>query len=139
MTETVKDVMTTTPVGVSAEMSLADTARVMRDRGIGDVLVARDGSLLGIVTDRDIVVRALAEGRDPMTTPIETCCSQELVVVDASDKVSDVIQLIREKAIRRVPVTDDGRVVGIVSLGDLARSRDPDSALADVSAAPANT
>jgi CBS domain-containing protein len=64
---------------------------------------------------------------------------QELVVDDASDKVSDVIQLIREKAVRRVLVTDDGRVVGIVSLGDLARSRDPESALADVSAAPANT
>jgi CBS domain-containing protein len=111
----------------------------MRDREIGDVLVTRDDILLGIVTDRDIVVRGLADGLDPRVTPVEHCCSDDLVLVEADDRVSDVVALVRDRAIRRVPVTDGGRLVGIISLGDLARQRDPDSALAEISAAPANS
>jgi CBS domain-containing protein len=130
--------MTPDPVSVPAEMNLADASRVMRDRGIGDVLVARDDVLLGIVTDRDIVVRALAENLDPRVTRIEQCCSEDLVAVRADDPVSRVVAVIRERAIRRVPVTEDGKVVGIISIGDLARQRDPRSALADISSAPSN-
>ena len=138
MTHTARDVMTPDPVSLSAQTSLSDAARLMRDRDIGDVLMVRDDLLLGIVTDRDIVVRGLAANLDPETTPIERCCSGNLVVVRADDRIGDVVRLIRDMAIRRVPVTDDGHLVGIVSLGDLARQRDPDSALAAISAAPAN-
>lgn len=137
--DTARDVMTPDPVSVPAETTLVDVARVMRDREIGDVLVTLDDVLLGIVTDRDIVVRGLADGLDPQVTPVEHCCSDDLVLAHADDRVSDVVALVRDRAIRRVPVTDGGRLVGIISLGDLARQRDPDSALAEISAAPANS
>lgn len=135
--DAIRDVMTPNPIAVPADTSVADTARVMRDQAIGDVLVTRDDVLLGIVTDRDLVVRALAEGIDPQTT-VERFCSDKLHVVKADDKVGETVQLLRDKAIRRVPVVDDGQVVGIVSIGDLARERDPSSALADISSAPPN-
>jgi CBS domain-containing protein len=139
MTETARDVMTPDPVSISADASVGEAARLMRDRDIGDVLVARDGVLLGIVTDRDIVVRVLAQGLDPEHTPVEHASSGELVVVRADDTVSSVVRQLRDGAIRRVPVMDDGHAVGIISLGDLARELDPESALADISTAPANS
>jgi CBS domain-containing protein len=138
MIETARDVMTPDPISVSADASVIEAARVMRDQDIGDVLVARDGVLLGIVTDRDIVVRVLAEGLDPEETPVEQASSGQLVVVRADDTVSSVVRQVRDSAIRRVPVMEDGHAVGIISLGDLARELDPESALADISAAPAN-
>lgn len=138
MAETARDVMTPAPLSVTAETSVREAAELMRDRDIGDVLVTRDDALLGIVTDRDIVVRVLAAGLDPAETSIGTACSGDLVVVRADDSVADVIRLLRDRAIRRVPVMDDGRAVGIISLGDLARQLDPQSVLAAISAAPAN-
>jgi CBS domain-containing protein len=102
------------------------------------VLVTNSDTVLGVVTDRDITIRAIAEGLDPAVTPVGVCVSSELHVVDADARVGDVIRLFREQAIRRAPVVDDGLVVGMVSLGDLARERDPDSALAEISSAPAN-
>jgi CBS domain-containing protein len=138
MAETARDVMTPAPLSVSAETSVFEAAGFMRDHEIGDVLVTRADALLGIVTDRDIVVRVLAAGLDPRETPIETACSSALVVVRADDSVQDVIRLLRDRAIRRVPVMEDGRAVGIISLGDLARQLDPQSVLAAISAAPAN-
>ena len=103
----------------------------MRDRDIGDVLVTREGVLMGIVTDRDIVVRVLAQGVDPRTTGIEEACGGDLVVVSADDAVNDVIRLLRASAIRRVPVMEDRQAIGIISLGDLARQLDPQSVLAE--------
>lgn len=138
MTDTIRDVMTPEPVAVTADTTLAAAAQVMRDAAIGDVLVTRDDLLVGIVTDRDVVVRAVAEGLDPTQTSIERCVSSDLLVVEASDKIGDVVRLFRERAIRRAPVVDDGAIVGIVSLGDLARERDPESVLAEISKAPAN-
>jgi CBS domain-containing protein len=90
------------------------------------------------VTDRDIVVRALAEGRDPAATPIGEICSSELHAVPPGDSVAAAMRVMRENAVRRLPVVKDGRLVGILSLGDLAKLRDRDSVLADVCAAPAN-
>jgi CBS domain-containing protein len=136
MAETARDVMTPTPLSVSGETNVREAAELMRDRAIGDLLVTRDDDLLGIVTDRDIVVRVLAAGLDPRETPIETACSRDLFVVRADDGIEDVIRLLRDRAIRRVPVMEDGRAVGIISLGDLARQLDPQSVLAAISAAP---
>jgi CBS domain-containing protein len=130
--------MTPHPLSVEASTSATEAARLMRDHDIGDVLVTRDGDLLGIVTDRDIVIRVLAAGRDPGATTIESACSGDLVVVRADDSVEDVVRLLRDRAIRRVPVMEDGRAVGIISLGDLARRLDPQSVLAAISAAPAD-
>jgi CBS domain-containing protein len=110
----------------------------MRDQGIGDVLVEHDGSL-GIVTDRDIVTRAVAEGRDPQQVRVGDICTRDVETVSPDMSVDDVIRLMSDKAVRRVPVVEAGRPVGIVALGDLAVDRDRRSLLADISAAPPNT
>jgi CBS domain-containing protein len=135
---TVQDVMTQDPITLPPSASLLDAAKTMRDMGIGDVVVADGDEVIGIVTDRDIVVRALAEGRDPHTTTLMDITSRELTTVSPDDPIETAVRLIRERAIRRLPVVSRGRVVGIVTLGDLALQQDRGSALADVSAAPPN-
>lgn len=140
MAQTVRDVMTADPIVLDATTNLTEASGTMRDGDIGAVLVQRDGALCGIVTDRDVVVRAVAEGRDPASTRLGDICSRELTTVTASDTAQNAARVMREKAVRRLPVVEDGgKPVGIVSLGDLAIERDRASALADISAAPGNT
>src|SRR4029434_2003747 len=134
--KTVQDVMTRHPITLPPSTSLVDAAKTMRDMAIGVVIVADGDRLLGIVTDRDIVVRGLADGCDPHTTTLTDVSSRELTTVSPDEPIETAVRLIREHAIRRLLVVSDGRVVGIVTLGDLALDRDPHSALADVSAAP---
>ncbi|MET9698402.1 CBS domain-containing protein [Streptomyces sp. NPDC006529] len=140
MTRRVHEVMTRNPVTVEQLTSLAEAARVMRDAGIGDVLVVGDGRLRGILTDRDIVVRALAEGRDPKDTTVRAMCSTDPVVVGPDEGVDHALDLMRRHALRRLPVqTGEGELVGIVALGDLEVERDPGSTLASISAAAPGT
>ena len=133
-----REIMTRNPVTVQTTDSVVAAARSMRDGNIGDVVVVERGEIQGILTDRDIVVRALAEGRDPARTTVGEICSRELTTLSPSDAIADAMTMMREKAIRRLPVVDGGRPVGIVSLGDLAVDRDPKSTLAGISAAPPN-
>jgi CBS domain-containing protein len=138
--ETVADVMTADPVMMPASASILAAAQKMRSAAIGDVLVLDDdgGKILGIVTDRDMVVRAIAEGLDPRVNTLDQICSRTLTTVSPDDSIETAERLMREKAIRRLPVVKRGRPVGIVSLGDLAIEQERDSTLADVSAAPPN-
>jgi CBS domain-containing protein len=138
MATIVRDVMMTNPLSVDAGASIRQAAQVMRDNDIGDVLVVDDGTVRGIVTDRDIVVRALAEGHQPDATPVGDVTSPKLAVVEAEAELDKAAELMRRHAIRRLPVVDGEEVVGIVTLGDLARREDPQSALSDISAAPPN-
>jgi CBS domain-containing protein len=130
----VSDVMTPAPVGVYYSQTMADTARIMRDTHVGAVLVVNEGELVGVVTDRDLVLRGLAEGAGP-DSPVGPLCSGDLVGVAADADLEQAERLMSEHAVRRLPVIDDGQVVGIVSLGDLAISGDADSPLAAVSRA----
>jgi CBS domain-containing protein len=138
MDKQVRDIMTPDPVGVYYDQTITETARLMRDAGVGAVLVVTGESLSGVVTDRDLVVRALAEGAGP-DTPVGPLCSLKLVGVDASADVPEAERLIREHAIRRLPVIDNGQIVGMVSIGDIAASADGDTPLAAVSKAQPNT
>jgi CBS domain-containing protein len=138
MAHSISDVMTATPKRLGARESVAEAARLMRERDIGDILVEKNGKTVGIVTDRDIVVRAIAAGKDPKATPLEDVCSSNLVSVRPDDSIDDAIRLMRERAIRRLPVMDGDEAVGIVSLGDLAVERDRSSVLGQVSAASPN-
>ncbi len=140
MTRTVKDVMSASPVGLDESATLVDAARAMREKDFGSVIVlrAQDGSVCGVVTDRDIVVRAVADGRDPKLVKVRDICSGDVTTVSSDQSVDEVANLMREKAIRRVPVVDKGRLVGIVSLGDLAKEKDEGAALSEISAAPPN-
>jgi len=137
MAKSIKDAMTTKPASLPASATVADAAQQMRQLDIGDVLVEQEGRLAGIVTDRDIVVRAIAEGRDA-TSKLGDIVSSEVVCITPAESADDAIRLMRERALRRVPVVENGRPVGIVSLGDLAGERDPRSVLGEISSAPPN-
>jgi CBS domain-containing protein len=136
--QTIRDVMTANPTTMPMSASVLDAAHTMRDSDIGDVIVVDNGQVCGIVTDRDLVIRAMAQERDPSRTTLADICSHDLTTVTPSDSVDKAVQLMRQKAIRRLPVVEGGRAVGVVSIGDLAQERDPQSALSDISAAPPN-
>ncbi len=138
MAANIREVMTPNPVTLPATSLAIEAARAMRDSDIGDVIVLDGQTICGIVTDRDIVVRAVAEGLDPASTPLMEICSRVLTTISPHESVDKAVHLMREKAIRRLPVVENKRPVGIVSIGDLALERDPDSALGNISAAPAN-
>jgi CBS domain-containing protein len=138
MAQQVREIMTPNPVALPGTASVHEAARAMRDAEIGDVLVIEHNQLCGMVTDRDIVVRLVAEARDPATTTLADLCSHAVVTVRPTDSIEDAVRLMRTHAIRRLPVVDGGQAVGMVSLGDLAVARDPHSVLGDISAAPPN-
>jgi CBS domain-containing protein len=135
MARTVEEIMTRDPRTVDSSASVVDAARVMNDADIGDVVVVDNGQVRCIVTDRDIVVRAIAEGRDPQSTSVGDVCTSDLETIEPSASIDDAVRRMREADVRRLPVVKDGRPVGILSLGDLAVEREPDSTLADISAA----
>jgi CBS domain-containing protein len=137
MAQSVRDVMTPNPRTVSADTTLDDAAREMSQDDIGAVLVKENGSV-GILTDRDIVVRAVAEHKDPSATKVSDVATHDVASLTPDQSVDDAIRIVREKNVRRIPVLDGDKPVGIVSIGDLAIERDTDSALADISSEPAN-
>lgn len=139
MNETIRDVMTPVPSAIAPSDFVMTAAKIMRANDIGDVVVLEDNRLFGILTDRDIVVRVLAQGGNPNTTMVGAICSRDLTTIAPTASIGEAVRLMRDKAIRRLPVVDDtDRVVGIVSLGDLALERDRRTALADISAAAPN-
>lgn len=136
MATTISSLMTTDLASLDAADSALEAACCMRDRDIGDVLVTENGQLTGIVTDRDLAVRCMAEGRSDMR--LGDLCSGQLITASPDDSIDDVIKLMSDNAVRRIPVVKEGNPVGIVALGDLAMARDPKSVLGDISGAPAN-
>lgn len=138
MAQSINEVMTHDPVTVETSTTVAEAAKLMRDNDTGALIVTEGGSVSGIVTDRDITVRAVADGQDPSSCEVGQVATTSTVTLTPDQSVDDAIDLVREHDIRRVPVVQDGKPVGIVSLGDLAIERDADSALADMSSAPQN-
>jgi CBS domain-containing protein len=133
----VRDIMSAAPVSMAPGESVSAAARAMKEQGIGTVLVT-DGRLTGLVTDRDITVRVLAENRDPRTTPIGDICSSQLVVLGPDDDLAQASRLVRDHAVRRIPVLRDGTPVGVVAVGDLALESGATSVLSGMSSAPPN-
>ncbi len=138
MGQTVSDIMTKTLVSLSAEATVRDAARHMRESNVGAIVVQKHGQLFGIVTDRDIVVRCLARDGDCDETRLAEICSPEVATLRPDDDVDYAVAMMRDKAIRRIPVVKNGKAVGILSLGDLALERDPLSALGAISGASPN-
>ena len=135
MPESIREVMTTDPQTIDASDTLVDAAKAMKDRDVGSLVVTEQGTVMGIVTDRDIVIRGIAEEADPQTARVGDIATEELTALSPGDSVEDAIKAMRDQDVRRLPVVEDGNAVGIVSLGDLAVDRDPESVLADISAA----
>lgn len=139
MTQLVRDLMTPNPVALPGETSVRQAAQRMREQDIGDVLVLDGEQVCGIVTDRDLVVRGLADRDDLSDCNLNDVCSKELVTATADEDADTAIARMREKAVRRIAVLDGGRPVGVFSLGDAAMEKDPRSVLGDISAARGNT
>lgn len=137
MPQTIKDVMTPDPKVLLKTATVKEAAELMRDDNIGDVIVVNGHKkLYGILTDRDIAIRCGAEGADPDKVTLEEIATKDVTTLSPDATLDLAVTLMREKAIRRIPVVEDGKPVGIVTLGDLAIEKDPTSALADISAAP---
>jgi CBS domain-containing protein len=137
MAQKIRDVMTPDPVTCTADDTVTAAARAMKDHAIGDVLILDGGKLCGVLTDRDIVVRVMAEGKDA-GTPLREVCSREVVTLSPDDDADTAVRMITERAVRRIPIVEKDSVVGVVTIGDLAMERDARSALATLSAAPPN-
>jgi CBS domain-containing protein len=139
MPETIREVMTRNPVTVSSDSTVVDAARLMRDRDIGPVVVMDGEQVTGIITDRDIVVRAVADGQDPNSIAVQDVCTGDVEAVAPDSPISDVVRRMQQRNVRRLPVVDGDKLVGIISMGDLAIEGElPSSAMADVSAASPN-
>lgn len=136
---TIGDVMTAHVVTLPPDATVRMAAAEMREHDIGDVVVVDDGTVTGVLTDRDVVVRVVAADRDPDAATVGEACTSDVVTVRAHTTVDEAVRTLREAAVRRLPVVDDeGRPVGMISIGDLAITDDSRSALADISAAPPN-
>lgn len=126
----VRDLMTLDPKVVSPEASVRDAARLMREEDAGIVPVCYEGRILGVITDRDLTVRVLANGRDPSSVRVSEVMSGDVQVVTPDDLLVDAIRIMGEEHVRRVPVVDrDDRIVGILSMTDVAREAEIDYAL----------
>lgn len=139
MAQSIREVMTKDPITLDSGATIIEAARAMKDSDVGNVIVLDAGKICGIVTDRDITVRAVAEGRDAEGTKLGDICSRDVTTLSPDDTVDDALRLMREKAIRRLPVVENDQPVGIVALGDIASDGgDTNRTLENISEAPAN-
>ena len=120
MAKSVRDVMTPGVRTVSPAQSLADAAEVMKGEDVGSVPVVQEGRLAGIVTDRDIVIRAVADRRDPQTVKVEEVASRDLVTVEPEQDLDEALALMARHQVRRLPVVEEGRLVGMLAQADVA-------------------
>jgi CBS domain-containing protein len=120
MAKSVRDVMTPAVRTVSPSQSLAEAAEVMKGEDVGSVPVVEEGRLAGILTDRDIVTRAVAERRDPQTVKVDEVASGELVTVEPEQELDEALALMARHQVRRLPVVEEGRLVGMLAQADVA-------------------
>jgi len=122
MGQRIRDIMTSNPSTVEPDKTVVDAARIMKQEDAGVVPVTENGRLTGMVTDRDIAIRVVAEGRDPQSTPVREVASKDLVTVDPQQDLDEALRLMAQHQVRRLPVVEeDGRLVGVVAQADVAR------------------
>ena len=138
MTVSIREVMTKDPITIEESATVVEAAKAMKKADIGPTLITSGGRLQGIITDRDIAVRVVAEGKDPNSVKALDIASTDLVTVSPDAEAGDAVRLMKEKNIRRVAVVENDQPVGIVSIGDLAIALDPNSVLAEISSEPPN-
>jgi CBS domain-containing protein len=122
MAETIRDVMTHNPRSLESSSSAVEAARVMRDENVGLIPVVEGDRLIGTVTDRDIAVRIVAEGKSPDRINVGEIASRELVTIDAAQELDEALRLMAKHQVRRLPVVEkDGKLIGIVAQADVAK------------------
>ena len=120
MAKSVREAMTPGVRTVSPSQSLAEAAALMKSEDVGSVPVVEEGRLAGILTDRDIVIRAVAERRDPQTVKVDEIASGELVTVEPEQDLDEALTLMARHQVRRLPVVEEGRLVGMLAQADVA-------------------
>jgi len=125
MGQRIREIMTSNPSTVEPDKTVADAARIMKQEDAGVVPVTENGRLTGMVTDRDIAIRVVAEGKDPQSTPVREVASKNLVTIDPQQDLDEALRLMAKHQIRRLPVVEeDGRLVGVAAQADVARHGD---------------
>jgi CBS domain-containing protein len=121
MGTSIKEVMTRDVRACEPNATVAEAAKIMAQEDVGPVPIVEDGRLVGIVTDRDIVIRVVAEGRDPNATTVKEIASSNLVTVSPDEDLDEALKMLAENQVRRLPVVEGDRLVGIVAQADIAR------------------
>jgi len=121
----IKEVMTSNPRTVTADSTVAEAARLMRDEDAGIVPIIEGERLVGVVTDRDIAIKVAAEGKDPQSTKVTEIAASDLVTIDPQQDLDEALRLMAQHQVRRLPVVEeDGKLVGILAQADVARHAD---------------
>jgi CBS domain-containing protein len=122
MAQSIRELMTQNPRTVSPDSTIVDAAKIMRDEDTGVVPIVEGDRLVGVLTDRDIAIRVVAEGKDVQGTRVTEIASQDLVTIDPQQDLDEALRLMAQHQVRRLPVVEeDGRLVGIVAQADVAR------------------
>jgi CBS domain-containing protein len=124
MAKTVQQLMTSDPCSVNVDKSVTYAAKMMRDENVGLAPVVEGDRLVGTVTDRDIVLRVIAEGKNPESTMVREIASTDLVTVEPEHDLDEALKLMAKHQVRRLPVVTSGRLVGVVAQADVARQAD---------------
>jgi CBS domain-containing protein len=124
----VRDIMTSEVETASPDTTLEEVATMMKTEDVGAVPVVEDEELVGIITDRDIVVRCVAEGKDPSETTVEDVLSEDLETASPDMDVNEAVRLMSQRQVRRLPVVEGNRLVGVLALGDIAVKQDEEEA-----------
>ncbi len=120
MAKSVRGTMTENPRSIKASASVVEAARLMREEHIGSLPITDDEQLVGMITDRDITMRVVAEAADPKMTSVEDVYSRDLISVEPNKDLGEALQLMARHQVRRLPVVENGRLVGIVAQADIA-------------------
>ena len=120
MANSVRDAMTADPRSIGKSVSVVEAARLMREQDIGSLPITDDEQLVGMITDRDITMRVVAEAADPNATSVEDVYSRDLISVEPDKDLDVALRLMARHQVRRLPVVENGRLVGIVAQADIA-------------------
>lgn len=126
MAKSVRDAMTANPLSVGTASPVIAAARLMRDRDVGSLPVVQDERLVGVITDRDITVRVVAESGDPGSITVGDVASREAITAAPEQELDEVLRLMAHHQVRRLPVTEGDRLVGILAQADVAHEADPE-------------
>src|SRR5919202_3797046 len=123
MAQSIRDLMTANPCSIDAEQTVAHAAKMMRDEDVGLAPIVEGDRLIGTLTDRDIAIRVVAEGKDPDSTPVREIASTQIVTIDPQQDLDEALRLMAQHQVRRLPVVEeDGRIVGVVAQADIAKA-----------------
>jgi CBS domain-containing protein len=127
MSERVREAMTPAPATIAADEDVVEAARLMATHDVGSLPVVDEGKLVGMVTDRDLVLQVVAKDLDPHKTTVGTVCSANPVVVGPEDSLDEALQRMAREQVRRLPVVEDARIVGILAQADVSRAAEPEA------------